>query len=59
MTRLSDKRIELLRYYAEASRELRDVISLIGITWTTALRLCREHDIYYSDLKRRRRKANG
>lgn len=58
MTRLSDKRIELLRYYAGHDRLLRDVIALIGIEWPTALRLCRRHDIFYSDHKRRQRKIN-
>jgi len=58
MTRLSDKRIELLRYYAERGRLLRDAIALIGIEWSTALRLCRRHEIFYSDHKRRKRKID-
>lgn len=56
MTNVSQKRIDLLKYYAENGRLLRDVLHLVGLVWSSALRICREHDIYFADHKRRRPK---
>lgn len=54
MTKVSQKRIELLAYYAENGRLLRDVLHLVGLVWSSALRICRKHNIYFQDHKRRR-----
>lgn len=54
MTKVSQKRIELLAYYADNGRLLRDVLHLVGLAWSSALRVCRKHNIYFPDHKRRR-----
>lgn len=56
MATVKDKRLQLLEYYAENGRNLRDVLHLVGIKWDTALKWCRRHNIYFNDHKRRRRK---
>lgn len=56
MAKIKDKRLQLLEYYSEAGRKLRDVLHLVGIEWATALKWCRQHNIYFVDHKRRRRK---
>lgn len=57
MSTVRQRRIQLLEYYAEAGRNLRDVLQLVGIGWEAALRICRQHNIYFPDHKRRRRNA--
>ena len=56
MNKVSQKRIDLLQYYAENGRNLRDVLHLVGLAWSSALRICRKHNIYFADHKRRRTK---
>lgn len=52
---VKQKKLQLLEYYAEMGRNLRDVLHLVGVKWDTALRWCRRHNIYFPDHKRRRR----
>ena len=58
MNKVSQKRIDLLQYYAENGRNLRDVLHLVGLVWSSALRICRRHNIYFPDHKRRRTAEN-
>lgn len=49
------KRIQIMEYYAERGRNLREILHLIGLKWETALRYCRKYNIYFPDHKRRQR----
>ena len=52
------KKLQLMEYYAEHGRNLRDVVHLVGVSWDTALKWCRHHNIYFPDHKRRKRKEH-
>lgn len=56
MTKVSKKRIEPLEYYADNGRKLREILHLVGLEWSSALRICRKRNIYFPDHKRRRMK---
>ncbi len=59
MATTKEKRLQLMEYYSERGRKLKDVLHLIGIEWETALKWCREHNIYFPDHKRRRMKESA
>lgn len=57
MAAIKDKKLQLMEYYAEQGRNLRDVLHLVGVKWATALKWCRQNNIYFPDHKRRKMKG--
>ena len=57
MTGRIEKRVELMRHYANQGRALASILHLIGIKRATAMGYARKHSIPFSDHKRRHRKS--